>query len=398
MPYTNDITKGPLDLLASILSFTQGEYERGVQRLISGAGFSGFAYGRYFASEQIKKVFNVEVMWLWRGIVFIQFLQFFYGPANDSGSKYKSAVKDFQLAYRSLEAAVASESCWTGEAADAYNIQNDAQMARVSTPAGDGSSTLIKGMTELDADIAAILAKEVEEIKRSNQDLSWIRSVLVGLIPICSLLAKTQPHVSQAIQVAAVMSCVTAAEIIFSAMGLTAADNAEAIDALTAEYRRVGDDAATSLQALLGGTATATTAAADESTVPEFDQLNNEAATGAASSGPAASRPDEQPASLLASAACTGGGGIPADGSPQDQGTPMYTMPTGSQVMGRPSQASMQAAKVSQQATTRVSLVNVMLGTVEQDVDGAAAGVADAGCAPVRAEPGGAEQAQPVEK
>src|SRR5262249_44332102 len=130
MPEMSDKAKGPFELITTTKSFAKGDYEKGSVSLVNAVGFAGFAYGRYFASDATKEVYKVELIWLWRAILFIMFLKQLLGSANDSGQKYKTAKKDFQLAEKSFEAAVAEGDGWSGSAADAYNVQNDLQRQR----------------------------------------------------------------------------------------------------------------------------------------------------------------------------------------------------------------------------------------------------------------------------
>jgi len=436
MPYTTDITKGPFDLLAAIPNFTKGDYEKGAQNIVSGLGFAGYAFGRYFAKEATTKLFGTELVWLWRGIIYIQFLQLFWGPANDSGSKYGASATQFELVYRSLKDAMAvDEDSWSGEAAEAYNQQNSTQMTRVSKPGGD---LWHEGMKELDSAIKAVLARESEQVKSTNMDLNWLKVTLIALIPICSALAKSQPQISYGIQVAAVTSCVISSAFIIGEMNGYVFDNSNEVYNLAKQYRRIADNAAASLKELVGDSPSSTVAQAKTTKAGQFDTLNTTTPFAASSftAAETATSEDDKAAAVAesnaaggqfapplagaASAASTGVGGSlgvglasasSEAGTPATGGTPAYTMPTASQV----SQASTQAAKASQQAA---SVVNQTLGTVGQassmassgsgapgepaaeqgavaeDVEEAAAGTGDAERAPVGVGPVGTEQAQ----
>jgi EspA/EspE family len=353
MPQQTDVAKGPLEILGGAKAWAKGDYEKGVLAIVNAGGFAGFAIGRYFASDATKKAFGQELEWLWRGIIFIMFLQMLLGPATDNGQKYKSAKKDFQLAYKSLEAAIATDSGWASTGADAYNEQNDRQMTRADT------------IAELDAQIAVILATESDQVKRTALNLNWEQAALTALIPICHVLNKTQPEVSQSIQVCAFFAAVDAGVAIISWMCEMSSRNRRDVDDLMEKYRQVADEAEASLRALLDDATVGTFTPTTKSTVGQFDTLTTAAPLVAPLAAPAAvpDSPDE-PASRVVGADNAGDGGSPAE--PAVGESPAYAVPTMSQVVGRASQASTQAAQFSENASVTVGLVSDTVGVVDQ--------------------------------
>lgn len=408
MPEESDKAKGPLELISMSKSFAKGDYEKGSLSLVNAVGFAGFAYGRYFAKGATKESFGQEMKWLWRAIIFIIFLQQLLGSANDSGQKYKTAKKDFQLAEKSFEAAVAEEA-WTGAAADAYNAQNDLQRQRANT------------IAEVDGEISKILKNESEQVKRTSLDLSWEQAGLTALIPICHMLNAnpTTKAASQVIQKAAFAGAVIAGIGIISAMADHASKNRDDIEDQMYYYRKVAEDAEASLQLLLGDTAGASAMSTEKSTVSTFEALSNQFAAAneqpaaankvGASDAPAmaSSRLNEPPASGVASYEGTAAAGDPGaasvDDSPAAVVPPAYTAPAASPVASRPSQASPQAGKSAEKSDSAYLApdavgVDDQIDTMEAVAAGdassasAAAGGEGAERVPVDVAAGGTEQ------
>jgi hypothetical protein len=379
MPEISDWAKGPFAAIGSIPAFTQGDYEKGVQGLVNSGGFLAYAAYRYKGSKTNQDAFKVETKILWAGIIYIMALQLLYMKATDSGKEYSSAKGDFDAAGESLQAAAAQAwGGWVGDAADAYNKQNDLQMTRTGK------------MCEHDAEIAAILAAESQQVKRSYMNLGWEQTALTLMIPICSLLYASNPVQSEMIQAVAVVSAVLTSLKIVSDMIHESKANAAAIDTVREKYRELGDGAAASLrQVRPGAIGQGAMASAAQTTVGQFDTLNTAAPFAAPS--PVSKSPDE-PASRVASAENTGDSGSSGPASQGESGTevpPAYAMPTMSQAVTRPSRASTQAR---QSVDSMAQSPAPAEGVVAEDE--AAAGAGRAERAPIDVAPGGTTPAQ----
>lgn len=409
MPEESDKAKGPLELVSMSKSFAKGDNEKGSLSLVNAVGFIGFAYGRYISKNAATKTsFGIEMKWLWRAIIFIMLLQQLLGSANDSGQKYKTAKKDFQLAEKSFEAAVAEEDGWSGAAADAYNAQNDLQTQRANT------------MAKVDAEIAAILKTESEQVKRTSLNLSWEQAGLTALIPICHALnASTNPATkaaSQIIQKAAFVGAVAAGIGIISEMIDHASKNRDDIVDQLFYYREVAQDAEASLQLLLGDTAGASTLTTDKSTVGTFDALNaqfdaaNNQLDAANNVGPsdapgaASTSPNEPRTSGVASVETNAADGGPRKASDVDSpgaaAPPAYAVPTASQAASRRSQGSTQAARPAANASAYMAPAGDAVDAEEAAAAGdvspasAAAGAEGGERVPVDVAAGGTERGQ----
>lgn len=350
MPEISDWAKGPFAFLGSIPAFTQGDYEKGVLGLVNSGGFLTFAAKRYLGDKETQEAFKVETKVLWYGILYIMSLQMLYMKATDTGKEFKTAKGDFEAAGQSLDAATAEDwGGWTGDAADDYNAQNDLQKTRAATMSG------------LDADVYDILAKETEEVKRAVLNLGWEQAGLTCMIPICSMVYKTNPALSLKTQVTAVMCAVLASIAIVKDTINDSSDNADKIHALREKYREQGTGAATSLAEL-----TATPQGAGEVdpapkyTVGRFDTLNTgapfaapPAAAAAGSDNPGGLAPrvptaDNIDDGVLVSAGDTGGRGTPGVPSGGAKAYPVAGVP---QPASRASRGSGQAAREEEGAT-----------------------------------------------
>jgi uncharacterized protein YukE len=267
MPEISDWAKGPFAFLGSIPAFTQGDYEKGVQGLVNSGGFIAFAAYRYKGDKETQEAFKVETKVLWYGILYIMSLQLLYLKATDTGKEYKTGKGDFDAAGQSLEAATAEDwGGWTGDGADQYNAQNDLQQTRAATMSG------------LDADVYDVLADETKQVKRAVMNLGWEQAGLTCMIPMCSLIYKTNPALSVKTQVTAVMCAVLASIDIVKGTINDSSDNAGKINKLRETYRQQGAAAATSLAELTSGTAaTGDMGPTAKSTVDQFDTLHTTA-------------------------------------------------------------------------------------------------------------------------
>jgi EspA/EspE family len=349
MPEISDWGKGPFAFLGSIPAFTQGDYEKGVQGLVNSGGFLAFAAYRYKGNTQNQDAFKVETKILWYGILYIMSLQLLYMKATDTGKEYKAAKADFEAASQSLESAIAEEwGGWTGTAADAYNAQNSLQMARTVS------------MADLDAEIYDVLAKETGQVKRAVLNLGWEQTGLTCMIPICSLIYKTNPPLSLKTQTTAVMCAVLASIAIVKGTINDSSDNAGTINTTREGYRKEGDSAAASLAELTTNNASqGQVTAAKKTTVGEFDTINTGAAPVTSLAGPVAAPAAESngpgDAAPVATSAGNAGAGVysaaatigAAAGEPSAGKSSSYPIATASQVASRASQASTQAARAA---------------------------------------------------
>ncbi|CQD17069.1 hypothetical protein BN1232_03738 [Mycobacterium lentiflavum] len=380
MPEISDWAKGPFAAVGSIPAFTQGDYEKGVQGLVNSGGFLAYAAYRYKGSKANQEAFKVETKILWAGIIYIMALQLLYMKATDSGKEYNTAKGDFDAAGESLAAAAAQAwGGWVGDAADAYNKQNNLQVTRTAD------------MSECDAEIAAILAKESQQVKRSYMNLGWEQTALTIMIPICSLIFVSDPVRSQLIQLAAVIAAVAKSLDIVSDMIYASKDNAADIKAVMERYRELGDGAAASLQAVRPGTiAQDAMAFAAPSTVGQFDTLNGAASFTASSSvSPRPDVPGSRGGSVENTGASATSGSAPESESEIAIPSP-YAMPTMSQVATRPSRASTQDAQSGDSTAHSPASAEAVVAENE-----AAAGAEGAERAPIDIASGATDPARP---
>ena len=259
MPQTTDYAKGPIDFVGSIESGIQHEWEAMGQQLASGLTFSAYAYGRYHGRS--KEAWRNEVVILWWAWVYIEFLQMLFIKASSCGSQYGTAAGRFDDADYALSNAGAG-TYWSGDAAAAYNDQNDQQRARAQK------------MSSLDTEIAAVLAKESDQVDRNYQSLADIRTTIQGFIILCmSLNASGHPVASLNIQKTVAALAYSSGAAIALWMINESAQNSTEIKMRIDEYRAVGAGAATSLAELTGAAAGADAATAITSAVSEFAGL-----------------------------------------------------------------------------------------------------------------------------
>ena len=431
MPQTTDYSKGPFDFIGCIESGIKGEWEKMVQQGVSGITFSAYAYGRYFSSEATQKVWRTEVKLLWWAWVYISSLQLLFIDASSCGSQYKTAAERFDDADYALSNASAASS-WTGDAAEAYNNQNDLQQARVQT------------MSSLDTEIAAILAKESDQVERNYQTLSDTRTMVQVFIILCMYLNASDPALSGVIQRIVFLIAISIGTGTALAMVDQSGQHAKQIKARIGEYSAVASDAATSLAQLTGGSAAANAAAAAASFVTKFDDLTDaardkaaeieaEIATWTEESGDDA---DSRFDGLFPNADRNGDGeGSGDDGqtpepsedesaTPEPEVASTYSFAGLGEALGRAS-GSKQAARSSLRTASQAGLGRRTIGAAEQlgsmassastgsagsegapaeeavvdtgvltDVEGAAAGTEDAERAPIDSATGGSEQSQ----
>ncbi|MEE3067153.1 MAG: EspA/EspE family type VII secretion system effector [Actinomycetota bacterium] len=315
MPEISDWAKGPFAFLGSVPAFTQGDYEKGAQGLVNSGGFLAFAAKRYRGDKETQEAFKAETKVLWYGILYIMSLQLLYMKATDTGKEFKTAKGDFEAAGQSLDAATAEDwGGWTGDGADNYNTQNDLQKTRA------------EAMSGLDADVYDILAKETKEVKRAVLNLGWEQTGLTCMIPICSMVYKTNPALSLKTQVTAVMCAVLASISIVKGTADDSSDNAGKLHKLRETYRSEGAGAAASLADL---TSTSKSAAevgpTTKSTVDQFETLNTAASFAAAATTPLAApaaSPSAAPAATPAAARVENiGGGVTASAPAASRGS-----------------------------------------------------------------------------
>ncbi len=409
MPQTTDYSKGPFDFVSAVESGIQGEWEKMGQQSLSGLTFAMYAAGRYHTRGQVKEAWGHELKILWWAFVYIESLQLLFIGASSCGSQYGTAAERFDDADYALSNASVTSS-WTGNAADAYNDQNDQQRARVQQ------------MSSLDTEIAAILATESDQVDRHYQSLAEIRTIVQSFIVICMTLnASGHPVASLNIQKSVATLAYASGTAIALWMINDSAKNSTEIKTRIADYQALADGAAASLAQLTGATGEVNVATGRKSFVGEFDKLTNvaglDAATTMAPDMPTPARVSGSADKRFApSFPGTGDGGSLGEDlaaarsehkgkAPKSEFTPAYTTPTMGQEMGR-AQASTQAAKgsmarsgsagpaevVSDQA--RAESAAFVEGLHAEDVEGAAAGPEDAKRAPIDVGAGGAEQVQ----
>lgn len=307
MPEISDWAKGPFAFLGSVPAFTQGDYEKGVQGLVNSGGFLAFAAKRYKGDKETQEAFKVETKVLWYGILYIMSLQLLYMKATDTGKEFKTAKSDFEAAGQSLDAATAQDwGGWTGDGADNYNAQNDLQKTRTETMSG------------LDADVYDILAKETKEVKRAVLNLGWEQAGLTCMIPICSMIYKTNPALSVKTQVTAVMCAVLASIAIVKDTINDSSDNAGKLNKIRETYRSEGAAAAASLAELTSTSKSAAQVApTTKSTVDQFETPNAVGSFAASLAAPPAASKSVPEAASPGSAAAGTRGSYPVAGASQ---------------------------------------------------------------------------------
>lgn len=403
MGYASDFFKIFTAAAQGGVAWNNDEGEAAAANFGSAAVSLAFWKFKNYGSDALKKAYKEELWILEISIVVLQLAEvILLGNANEKGDKFKTASRDFELALRSLEDAVVNPRYWEGDAADAYNEQNADQMARVQL------------MAQLDLQVPGILKTEAAQVKKMRAVSAECRLALTGCIPVgYYILANYGPSICMAFQLASAMPPMMTAYMYFLNMEDQANDNAKAVNALMDQYMDVVGKAAAAIEVLSSSAPSTPVAKASTSTVSEFESLSAPPASVPYTPASAASSSAEsERAPLFASAVSTSADDSPSDDAPVEVTAdgdvpPAYTVPTLSQVVNRASEASTQAAKFSEEAAATVSLVNEIVGTVDQinsmaqsaapaedvaeppptdePVDGAAAGAENAELAPVAA-------------
>lgn len=413
MPMLSDGAKVVSALVQGGIAWDNEEKEAAYANFASAGGSALFFGGKHLLTAEEYSKANKQELWILElCILALQLAEIIQlGNANEKGEKFNTALRDFQLALRSLEDAVAQPQDWYGPAADAYNAQNDDQMDRVQLVA------------DLDMLVPAILKTECGQVKKTRAVSTECRVALTGCIPVAYfILANYGMDACLLFQLAAAAAPMGTAISHFWQLEDDVKVNAADVKKLTDEYNRVAAGAADAISVLSGGSPSSTVADAPTSTVGDFQTLSAAPASAryATASDAAPTGSESEGAALFASAVEDDSAGDrgenPDDGTLAPDGETQvpqaYTTPTLSQVVNRASEASTQVAKFSEEAAVSVSLVNDVVGTIDQissmaadaapadeppaadDVEGAAGDAEIAERAPVDVAAGDPEGAQ----
>ncbi|CQD17542.1 hypothetical protein BN000_03875 [Mycobacterium europaeum] len=382
MPKVSDYWKPGFSVAASIKAGVSGNPWDATFNAVLALGQLGYAGGKYKipgdkfgprreGGESLKDAFGKECVILERGIQIMTALTLLHGSGTDKGQYYQMGSDKFQLAWESLKDATAESDSWTGDAAEAYNALNAAQMDWATA------------MSDLDLQIAAILADEADWLKNAKVTLTACRAVFTAAIPIASTLRWVSgPQASLLFQLATFAAVMPVAIFITAASMDESLQNKRKIDGISARYREVADSAVVSGSAFAPSTA----APAPRSTVSPFDEVSGDGAAPA----PA---PGRRHAAPSAGAAGTGetaeSGGYPATG-PTERAmapagvAPAYNMPAASRVAGgAPDAKASPRPRPAPAADADGEPAAAGENVVATDFDGAASGAAEGERAPI---------------
>jgi hypothetical protein len=247
VPLVSDVAKIPFTGLATAKAFGTGNPADGVANLILGLGQVGWAVGKYGLPKWLptkyadklnekwkdswKNEFGKEVYLLELGVQLVTMLTVLHGSATDKGQNYELGSASLELAWESLKDATASDASWSGDAADAYNVQNAAQLDWATA------------MAELDTQIAAILALQAGQIKDHKLYLTYCRAVFTAAIPPAVIIRMYSPPASWLFQIGVFTWVMAVAVTVTGNMMTTATDNAMSIDTITAQYAAIANGA-----------------------------------------------------------------------------------------------------------------------------------------------------------
>ncbi|MEE6138007.1 EspA/EspE family type VII secretion system effector [Mycobacterium sp. 050128] len=330
MPKVSDVAKVPFTGITMVKGYATGNYKDAVANTILLAGQLGWAVGKYGPpsifgkklndkwTEKYKDGFAKEVYLLELGIQLCQLLTILHGSATDKGQYYELGASNFELAWENLKDATASASSWSGASADAYNARNAEQM------------DWAVAMSGLDSQIAAILAREADDIKNSKLNLTYCRAGFTAAIPVAVMLRLYSPPVSWVFQITTFTVVMTAAIATTDIMRMTSEDNAAEIAGIELQYRAIAEAAVVKGSA---GAPAPKLAPAPRSTAAQFDAPDGAASsTGRDMPATASSGSGRQLAS--AGATNTGDGATSAGYSPTEHAAAAALAPQGAPPSG----------------------------------------------------------------
>ena len=161
-------------------------------------------------------------------------LGFMVGPGDEKGGRLESGALEFEKAGNALQLAIADPSFWSGEAAEAYNAQTEAQLPRLTE------------MERIDRALIQIIADQAAECHKVNQAVQICDAVVTAAIPIALLLKAIQPGgdaVSMAFQIATALATVGASVTEIGIQVANAESHKAAIDLLKIDYENQGSGA-----------------------------------------------------------------------------------------------------------------------------------------------------------
>lgn len=413
MPYETDLIKPWLSIPGIIQGGQQGDPNKISIGSLQLAGYAGYAKFKYFSKDAAGKQAykDVSVSILFWGIAYISVLRTLLGGISNGGEKFSAASASWQYANLRLSGAAVDARDWSGDAADAYDARNTEQMTRTST------------MQEIDSKVAAILARELEQLKYTKLQLDYETAILIAMVPICYALGKSNPAASTVLQLSVTIPAVVAASGAILDMVGNSNMNSMNLGYQKQAYQDIASGAATTLEALNNSTVpTSNVTPTPKTTVRNFDSLNTvtPVPVGSDRSMPPdmvtpetmSLSPDERPTPPIATTTSTGGGLGFEDASPpapsedrptEPDVTPTSTVPTMGQMTSRAPQASTRAGQFSRDTATQMRLANQTLGTVQQmgsmapsgpPLPGAAAGAGNGERAPIDVLADSTEQTQ----
>jgi hypothetical protein len=275
MPLVSDVAKIPFSGLATSKALATGNWGDATANAILGLGQIGWAVGKYGLPKWLpgsavtklndrwrddwKTEFGKEVYLLELGIQLVTLMTTMHGSATDKGQNYELGSASLELAWENLNDATAGDRSWSGDAAEAYNVQNAAQL------------DLATALANLDTQIAAILALQAGQLKDHKLYLTFCRGALTAAIPVAVILRMSGPWAYWNFVIAVFGFVMLAASTITVNMMGLAAENAVSIDTVTAQYSAIASSAVVTgveYAPKSGG------APAQASTVGQFDTLD----------------------------------------------------------------------------------------------------------------------------
>ena len=187
-------------------SFATGSWEKGLAQSAAAAGAGAVSLGKnYITKKSANEIWKKQVPILDGATVVSSILELLVGPGkSEKGEDIELSAKDFELAFKSLELAMADANYWSGAAAQAYNDRNSEQMHRTTRVA------------KIDRQMAAIVEHQGHQAHTVSVALTICGASLVAAVPIAIGL-KFIPEVGEAVSLAfqiATVIAVMAAEVI----------------------------------------------------------------------------------------------------------------------------------------------------------------------------------------